>query len=98
MKYRKYNNEIYTTIKCADLYLDYREWTLRYKYEAFSYQNFEYKIIEDNKYGIIKCIDRNKFKIFKFNKELFEYNIAKYDNFEELELIDDDSEFIDDNE
>ena len=94
--YRKYKGEIYTTIKCVDLYVLYKEWATRFKYEPFTYQNFECKIIEDNKYGITKCIDRTHSKVFKFNKIIFEHNIAIYNNFEELELIDDgDCEFID---
>jgi hypothetical protein len=95
LNYRKYKGEIYTTIKCADLYVLYKEWATRFKYEPFTYQNFECKIIEDNKYGITKCIDRQNFKVFKINKVEFEHNIAKYDKLEDLDIIDDDGEFID---
>jgi hypothetical protein len=96
LKYRKYKGETYTTIKCSYLYQLYKEWTSKYKYEAFTFQNFENKIIEDNKYGITKCKNRDKCYVFKFIKDTFENAMTKYNNLEDLEVIDDGYEFIED--
>jgi hypothetical protein len=97
-EYIKYKGETYAKIKCNYLYDKYRDWCLKYKYEVFNLENFETKIIDDDKNGIKKCKDRNKFNIYKINKELFESAMKKYDDLEELEEIDDGCEygFIDD--
>jgi hypothetical protein len=96
LRYRKYKGETYTTFRCSYLYQLYKEWTSKYKYEAFTFQNFENKIIEDNKYGITKCKDKDKCYVFKFIKDTFETAMTKYNNLEDLEVIDDGYEFIED--
>jgi hypothetical protein len=98
-EYIKYKGETYAKIKTTDLYDKYKNWCLKYKYEVFSLENFETKIIDDDKNGIKKCEDRhNHCNVYKINKELFESAMKKYDDLEELEEIDDDCEygFIDD--
>ena len=89
-KYRKYKEEIYTTEKCADMYENYKDWCLKYKYEIFKFDSFENKLIDDVKCGIEKCIDRKKYKVYKINKNLFETFIKKYENLEDLKQIEDD--------
>jgi hypothetical protein len=87
--YRKYGGIEYTTIKCADLYVRYKCWCVKTKYETYSYQQFETKILDDSKLGITKCADRNKFKIFKIVKSDFEKVINSYNDLEGLETLDD---------
>lgn len=96
LKYRKYKNEVYTTIKCVDLYEKYKCWCAKFKYEQFTYSQFEAKLTDDNKYGIITHIDRNKCKVFKIIKLDFETQMEKINNLEDLEMIDDG--FIDDDD
>jgi hypothetical protein len=98
-EYIKYKGETYAKIKCNHLYDKYRDWCLKYKYEVFNLENFETKIIDDDKNGIKRCKDTDKHcHIYKINKELFESAMKKYDDLEELEEIDDGCEyaFIDD--
>jgi len=94
MIYRKYGGTTYTTIKCADLYEKYKCWCAKFKYETFTYQQFETKITEDSKYGISKCIDRKNFKVFKIDKDMFEPIIDKLNTLEELQQLPEDDEFI----
>jgi hypothetical protein len=98
LEYIKYRGEIYAKIKCNHLYDKYKDWCLKYKYEVFNLENFETKVIDDDKNGIKKCKDSNKLNIYKINKELFESAMIKYDDLEDLEVIDDGCEyaFIDD--
>lgn len=98
LEYIKYRGETYAKIKCNHLYDKYKDWCLKYKYEVFNLENFETKIIDDDKNGIQKCKDRDRFNIYKINKELFESAMMKYDDLEDLEVIDDGCEyaFIDD--
>jgi hypothetical protein len=91
--YRTYKQETYAIIKCTSLYGLYKDWCIKYKFEAFTFSQFENKIIEDNKCGITKCNYRSKFKAFKIYKDIFETCMDKYNSLEDLEEIDDD--FID---
>jgi len=98
-EYINFKGETYVKVKTTHLYDKYRDWCLKYKYEVFSLENFETKVIDDDKNGIKKCEDkRNHCNVYKINKELFESAMKKYDDLEELEEIDDDCEygFIDD--
>lgn len=94
INYRKYKGEEYTTIKCADIYDKYRIWATNHKYEAYTYLQFETKLLDTENFGITKMIDRNKIKVFKILKQPFEDKIKIYTKLEGLEVIDDD--FIDD--
>lgn len=99
LEYIKYRGETYAKIKCNHLYDKYKDWCLKYKYEVFNLENFETKVIDDDKNGIKKCKDIHKHcNIYKINKELFESAMMKYDDLENLEVIDDGCEyaFIDD--
>lgn len=89
--YRKYKEE-YATVKCSELYDHYKCWCAKFKYETYTYQQFETKITEDNKYGITKKIDRKNFKVFKFIRIIFEDVIGKLDNLEGLETIESDDD------
>lgn len=98
-EYTKYKGETYVKIKCNHLYDKYKDWCLKYKYEVLNLENFETKVIDDDKNGIKKCKDTDKHcNVYKINKELFESAMKKYDDLEDLEVIDDGCEyaFIDD--
>lgn len=96
LKYRKYKQETYTTIRCPDLYEKYKCWCAKFKFEVFTYTQFEAKLTDDNKYGITKNIDRMRKVVFKINKEKFEIEMKKITDLEDLEMIDDG--FIDDDD
>ena len=98
IKYRKHKDspQPFKTFGTAEFYDDYKLYCLKNKYEAFSYDQFESKILE----ATIKKVKYQNSKKFRIFKEDFETYINCFNQLEDLEEfnIDEGCEFISDDE
>jgi hypothetical protein len=94
IKYRKHKDspQPFKTIDPVEFYDEYKLYCQRNKYEAFSYDQFESKILE----ATIKKVKYQGSKKFRIFKEDFKSYISKFNQLEDLEEfnIDEGCEFI----